>query len=160
MHLITCTDECFLVCRVFLACILSSLLYLYDWILYSTCYNSVSCLMCSIASLAPTWTVCCMLLLWLKYCMHILLTRWRPTICCMLAPHTEPLNVNRLFPVSTSLRSNNKDCTEAVCLYSSQCEYLYRNTVLQSWEGTGVNPGSHLSLDPTSITVPHSFLPQ
>ena len=33
----------------------------------------------------------------------------------------------------------NKDCTEAVCLYSSQSECLTGDTVLQNWEGTGVH---------------------
>ena len=33
----------------------------------------------------------------------------------------------------------NKGCTEAVCLYSSQCKYLSGDTVLQSWADTGVH---------------------
>ena len=33
----------------------------------------------------------------------------------------------------------NKDCTEAEYLYSSQCECLSEDTVLQSCEGTGAS---------------------
>ena len=120
----------------------------YDYMLYP-----VWCV--PFASLAPTWTACCMLLLWLKYCMHTLWTWWRLAICWMLVPHEEPLNIKCLCPVIplTSLRSNNKDCTEAVCLYSSQCECLYRGYCLaelrrywsQSWLPLVTNPHQHYS---------------
>ena len=47
----------------------------------------------------------------------------------------------------------NKDCTEAVCLYSSQCEYLHRGYCLaelrrywsQSWLPLITNPHQHYS---------------
>ena len=46
----------------------------------------------------------------------------------------------------------NKDCTEAECLYSYQCECLSRDTVLQSCEGTGASVLSTHHQPPPSIT--------
>ena len=50
----------------------------------------------------------------------------------------EFINYSSLIPVQPVSGLINKDCTKAVCLYSSQCRYLSRDTVLQKCKGTGV----------------------
>ena len=55
----------------------------------------------------------------------------------MLAPHILFNSYSSLVPVQPVSGVINKDCTEAECLYSSQCRCLSRDTDLQSCEGTG-----------------------
>ena len=55
----------------------------------------------------------------------------------MLAPHIKFISYSSLVPVQPVSGAINKDCSEAECLYSSQCGSLSRDTDLQSCEGTG-----------------------
>ena len=100
------------------------------------------------ASLAPTWTVCCMLLLcWSAVRAFFGLDGGLPfTVYRFPTRSPSMLTVCFLFkPVSgVTIKTVLKLC---VCILPS-ASISIGDTVLRSWEGTGVNPGSHLSLDP------------
>ena len=74
-----------------------------------------------------------------------------PTYCSIVIHH--------LFHVQPVSGVINKDCTEAECLYSSQCGCLKGDTDLWSCEGTGACELPTHHQPPPSITACNSYFP-